>query len=973
MSYDFDNTAVRIIDKTNITPTGITEGGLIDGDLLTPLHVGRIVTEEGDGKTPNLTLLLFIPLDGKFVRSAPILMDKDAPDKYLIEIKLSQNGNSGRLQRYRLSSPSLVDDPDLGEVLSVPCESIAYEPLKESLVSINDELVSPKQRIINILLAWNNSPGNNAVFLTFDSNEIDIPNTSALAFDYTPTTPKSVDKLIQDVITRIKEAGPLGGVFKNFYYTTEADPISTLAVKFKMEEFGNTDSGVTIDPNNPQAGTLEDRLVITSNKRRKKIIVVKYNTKAGSLPTEHQEVRSKFNHAIIRAEWDVLKDYLEGDLVKWTDTSLNPNVIRYFTANVDVSSGGANPSSDSSSWFEDFTIIPPWNADTFYEGGVKGEVISLESGSEINFFKAVNDNGPSTTLPNLSSDWDQVMLTRPIGSYNKFISPSPWTSNLANFKTNLDGRDAMAPFGYAGVCVDWNYARILNDIPDYTNRFQTVTGKDVRDILNAPPLITDRHSYNGVRYLVGTSPTGDFTGHENQVAQFVSDDGQLFLTPEWKFSLDPVDGDVIYNHKDGNVYSYNGNMWNVLYSIPADHNKPGPVHAVKSIRNVKDASGIPGDAIELRYDWKHQLDFGDDINRSSRGVWIAFFYPVPIEDADTNLGGLYGGNGNDPPLNAYINHINLNFDKVGSIGWNNKYSESQGRISEHAFKVRVGFWRSTDGTILSRNKSNIKMVYWRKDENNRFFFKDFTIPENNGWHTLIVSLPPYGPSTDLYFSRIDEMWTISGLTLPFDFFIKEKEFEGVKYEFRRNQSWGVFMKDGAYNDKGLYINNYDEVLESFAEVGTQYWGDFLESLENAKKMLTGEQVDETAFTIEGAIIDHANVALCELHYNKEGYAKFPDETADDPRYQLVRLENETDYLTAKAKAESVFVTNDFFPNERHVACFGDVRIRYGQLITETGVRVPGGTISSVVANIKETIDNKGYKQELFTIRKFTIT
>jgi len=666
MTWDYDDSIVRIIDKTNNTPTGITEGGLIDGDLLAPTHVARIVQEKGDGKVPSAILSLYIPADGTFVKSAPILVDKDAPDKYLIEIEIHQIGRTPELQRYRLSTPYFTDDPDLGEIMQIPLESIAYNALAESRVSLNDELLVPKERVTNILTAHNAQGGSQNVFLTFDDSDIDIPDTDALQFDYTPTSPKPVMELLQTVIDRIEQVGALGGVFKNFYYDTTADPIATNAVKIFFEEFGNKDSGVIIDPDNPQEASPNDKTLMTSNKKRKKITITKFGLKAASLLMDHTRFASAFIHAQNRPEWDVSKDYDEGDPVKWTDTSQVPNIVRFFTASDDVSSGGNDPNTDNFDWFEDFTIIPEWSPDGFYEAG---ETVTVEVGGATNFFRADNDNGPTATPPNLSGNWTQTMLARPASTYQGFFSYSPMTSDLDNAKQNLADIDSP-PSGYVGYAIDWNYERVLNDIPDFTNRFRTVTGKSIRRIENTPPTGLAPELYDGFRVLVGTSPTGVFVGHENQIAEFTRDVFQEISTA-FRFSDNPVNGDTIpLNHDTGETLKFDGANWVAVWTI-ANNDKPSPIHLVRSMRLVKDSAGIPAQATEQRFDWKDTLLGGEDNNRTSRGAWYNVFYPYPIRaSASTGLGGIYGGNGVTFPSNPMVNHINLNQNRKGLVGWN---------------------------------------------------------------------------------------------------------------------------------------------------------------------------------------------------------------------------------------------------------------------------------------------------------------
>jgi len=85
------------------------------------------------------------------------------------------------------------------------------------------------------------------------------------------------------------------------------------------------------------------------------------------------------------------------------------------------------------------------------------------------------------------------------------------------------------------------------------------------------------------------------------------------------------------------------------------------------------------------------------------------------------------------------------------------------------------------------------------------------------------------------------------------------------------------------------------------------------------------------------------------------------------------MQQEIDYLTARAKSEAQTVKNDFYPNERHVAIGTNLDIKYGEEVTETGSRVPGGSLTSVVSNIENIYDNKGTNTRLFLVRKFVIT
>jgi len=317
-----------------------------------------------------------------------------------------------------------------------------------------------------------------------------------------------------------------------------------------------------------------------------------------------------------------------------------------------------------------------------------------------------------------------------------------------------------------------------------------------------------------------------------------------------------------------------------------------------------------------------------------------------------------------------VNHQNLNFSSNGKIGWNQgDVSEELGRITAHEFKIRLGFFKSSDDSTIFYGKGNIAMTYWRKDVNGRFFFYYFIIPENYEWTTPItVPLPPFGP-TQLYYNRINELAEIFGYTIPYDFFIKEKEFAGVAYEWRKNQAWGVFLKE-TYNQVGMYQGNYQSWVDRVQQVFSQL---IPTTIKGAEYLFTGNWTDLAALFNSGEIVDHTWIGLSTEHHVKEGYAIYPDTSVDEPRAEKIDMLQENDYLTAQAKAEATFIEDQFFPNERFVGCGGNILIKYGQRVTEVGPTIPGGTQESVVAQNKITIDAKGFNQMLYLVKKFVVT
>ncbi len=958
-NWDVNNSIIRLIDKTNPTPTTVY-------DILANKKQARLVMEEGDGLIPKCILYLTIDLAGTFIRTAPILMDKDTITNYLLEVKIAQNVGGiikySRLQRYRLSIPFQTEDEELGEVLQVNCEHIAYQALQDNVTGLNEELVTPYERINHLISYYQ---GSNVNGVSFGTTTVNIPNTDTLKRDYTPTSPQTIEDAFNEVIAVLREAPQIGGTLKNYYWYIEADASITNTFNIVFEEFGLNNSNVTINSTTNVQAALQERAATTENKKRKNVIIAKFSPRGGSLHREHQVFASKFLHARFRPEWVSNQAYVTGDLVKYTITSTTPYTIRFFRAMNAVQST-TNPDADTGNWYEDFVIIPPYNEDAYYEAG---EIIYIIVGSTVHHYKANVAINPGGGGPLIDANWVSVFTNRSTSRHADFITYSVFTSNMRAWKQNLADYSSP-PAGYVGYSVDWNYRRQLNDVLDYTNRFLIVTGKDVIRETNTPP--TGRELHSGRRFLVGTAPTGAFSGHAKQIAEYVQTDFVGQTPSGWQFSANPVNNDTIFDWETGRIrrYSTFSNQWITAWDPSSSNDIPGPCHAVKDIRLVKGATGVPGQAIEFKYDWLDALDAGgNDINKTSRGVWAHVLYPHPFRDGPGgNIGAIYGGNGTDAPTNPFINHINLNKTSRGKIGWNHGgVSEEFGRLPEHPFKIRVGFFRSIDDSQLFYGKANIVMTYWRIDEDGRVFFYDFMVPQNWEWFPVRVPLPPFG-TTNLYYNRLDELTQLYGYILPYQIGFQEKEYQGIQYKWTKNQSWGVFLKE-SYQEQGSYIGCYKNFLDRLGQELSQL---IPTTILGFKALAAGQWADFWSIISTGFAVHHSKIALDEEYYTKEGYAIFPQSDEPDALTQLLHVEDEDDYLTALALAEAEYYRTQFNWQDRFINCSGNVDINYGKLITETGTRVPGGSLTSVIANNKMTIDNKGFNHELQLVKKFEL-
>jgi len=962
----YDSFTLRIIDKTNSVPTGITEGGLVDGDI-TPFFIRCELLHSIVNRTANITIVLFIPQSQIFTINAPKLMDDDAQDRYYIEAQLVQNAINGKLFRMRIGQPTLIQEESVGEVLKIPVVGIEYIA-REWPTSKQDRLLDAKQRFINLITEYNGNRGADNPILNAPAGDIDLPDGDPSRQNWDSFAPRTLTIAQKEIIDRQVEPGPVGGTFKDKYVDYNPTPTVTKQVDVEVRDFGGISTGITLNSETLEVpGTPEKKTGISDQLARKTIVIYKYHPAGASMPMEKTRFESEFDHAILRKEWDIAKAYLKGDLVKFTHVSQIPNVIRYFEAVNDIT-GGDNPDVDQVNWKEDFTIIPPWSPDAFYE---EAEIVTRVNGANLEHWEANNDVGPSATPPPDGVNWSQKFTTKPTSLYEGFTSNSPWTNDLDAIKKSCLMGQNNVPVPYIGAVPDWNLEVPFYDRVDYTNDFKHVSGRSVRDQQNAPP--TGRELFHGARYLVDTAPTGDWVGQANKIATFERLPIEEPTNPKWNFSDAPVEGDTIMLEDMAQVLAFQSGVWTVVHDIDTTNDKSSPFHIVKDIRLVADKSGIPGQAVELRFNWKLFADIppdNDDNNRSSRGAWYYEEYPLPTRDsANFNIGGLYGGGGTSFPPLPFLNSINLDANRKGLVGWNRGLdSEDHGRLGVHVIAINIGFFRSADDTQLLKYKANIPMIYYRRDLFGRVYFHEFTVPRNAEWWIERIPIPPLAPPTQLYHNRLDELAVILGYTLPTLFGLPEKEFSGVRFDHRFCKGWGVMYKE-SYSQEGFYTGTYDFVIKTITEASQQFVGDVLEAVDKISHgIFTGLAITEAA-----AKTDHVKLKIGNCYYEKEGYALSQDATIAEPRFHIERDEAELDYLNAKLKAKAIEIRKFELINDWHFTTAGDVRMKAGQSFLLDGANIPNGPITLVCQEVKHIVDNeKGYTMEVYSILKRTV-
>jgi len=910
---------LRLIDKENSTPTLVED--------LKPFFNSMEYTNTGNDRVNNAVLNLDIPSNGKFVRSAPILIDEFAKVKFLIEFQIFQGANKSKLFRGDLGQPSIIINETGGEVLSIPMNGIEYIS-KENLYSTQDLFVTAKDHFSNVLGELNVASGlNGGTIFAFTALDINLPTNFKLNWE--PFAPVTHFDELQTVIQRLADATVVGGTLRDFYFDFEPSLTTTRLVDVISEEFGEQSSGVIIDPTEiePVGGGAgeQGQQQNTDNVKFKNTIIVKGDSAGGSLPMEHARFASQYLHGINRDEFQIGITYSIGDQVRVTVVGF-PNV-RFFRSLEDLNQGNFPLPTAAPEWEEDFTIDP----------------------------------------------------SSPV-----YFSYSPWTNSLVDWQVN-QAADRIAylsqdpQFGTAsGFMLDWNIARTLYDREQPDDYFDRFSVKWVTRISNSEPTPGER--FDGQHILVGDNPTGSFATHKHQICHYNRNEAgdiiKLFSeTAEFIAGTSQVDevADIVMDLSDAKVKKFNGTTFETVWSL--DRSEPfgkftpfnsSPFHMIKQIERIEGATGIPDSAMEFFFEWGAPPPLtGDARNFSSNGLWWHIIFPYPREDAgaEGGIGHEFGATLKFPMVNT----INLDRAKSGLIGWHRGLiSEDMGRMSAFRFKLKTALFRTGIGDPnpeLALGKADLPMVFWAMDKFDRVYFHEFTQRFNDQWQSQSIPIG-FGASQNLHISRIDEYASIFGLRLPFNFFIPEREFTGIEFDWRFVKMMGVFYKE-VYDSGGLYIASSTKILRDVFEFFAQLAQETLGAIQG---ILIGK-ADPISVNL---IIKHATLAIDEMYFEKELYASSNRTSVDDPRIEMVREESEQDYLNARALAEAAKARAQFFPQQWNLTATGDVRLKLGQRFKVRSSRVPGGEQEMVVSEIKHTINSDGYFNEIYAIRKFVI-
>ena len=762
----------------------------------------------------------------------------------------------------------------------------------------------------------------------------------------------------------------------------------------------------------------------------KNLIILKGDSTGSSLPMDHTRFGSNYTHALARRDWDSggINYYGENDpdgnpqsLIRIYDELIKK--LRFFTCRTThVSSGRNGPLGSNvnttpwNRWFEDFVTIPHWTPDgTYFTGNI---VTNFTGSPDMIHFYFVNSGHPiepGAPQPHNNSNWTRI----PNRSWSSlwravFMTYTPWTTSLIDYKLGLAGVDSdgnpssgsgliEGTSDFVGYAVDWNIGRAVYDRDQPDDYEQRVAVKWITRISDVPP--TGDELFDGQHILVGngTEATASAWGNpvrngipltdaqvKNRIAHYASRQEARTSGTHWDFSDRPFDDgnsnpsirkqDTVHDLSTGKILKWNSSTdtwetaWSLLTTDVFNPDNSSVFHPIERIRLVEGATGIPAQAIESTFDWEPrsfaelQIVLAPDRERkhlASNGAWWNIWFPYPR--LGHGVGRIYGRDLTKP----LIDFDNLDNNARGESGWNNGIdTEDLGNLSAISFKIKHSQWKGAvedvDGVNLTLGVIDIPYVLWFIDKFDRVAYQTFTIPFNGFWETFTLPAGPNG-GMQLYHSKLDEYTRGLGITIPFDFLLKEREYNGVEFDWRFVKGMGVFYT-GTYAERGLYQGNADTIVRSIQQRGEQI---FLAAEKIAASIFTGRQQKQS---VRDFLTHHCNLTMDELYFVKETYITSNRTTGPDgitdPRVMMVPSTTVDDYNTGVARATAILARQQFYPQNWHIRASGDVRIRVGNRFFVDGPRVYDGPLELVCNQVTHTINNDGYWMDINAKRKF---
>jgi hypothetical protein len=942
---------IELIERDLITnspnlPVKITVGRVVDGDL-TPFRHRIEITNTNNNKTDSAMLTLRIPPDGTFVRTSPILVNESARNNYLIQMQIRQSDGAGGTRyskafRWNIGRPTIQDDVGAGETLVISLIPLEYG-LKEHLASRQLILHTPRDAFSLRLIDYSFTRGLDNPSIIFSSDTIKLPGAAVLKQSYEPLQPTTTWDLLKQIVDRLANPSIAGGTFNDYFFEFEADaPGNDLdagnvrVINATANEMGVIDSGITLDPLQlAPVDTERDKTIATDLIKIKNNIIFEGSPRGGSLPMEKARYTSDWVHGQARPPWNIGVEYSVDEVVKVDDFENDPvdpseGRARFFVCVVDHTASSSNKPTAFTQrhWTEDFTTIALW--DTTSEAD-QFDICSQVVGSDTRFFRAnkyIAQNQGTPAVIN-TADWDEIGERFPKEQIRvPYFSYTPWTEDINIGKANLAGFGQVGAES-VGLVPDWNLERANHDRVRATNQFEQISTKVVQSEVNDPSSLTASEINHGARFLINGIGGGEFAGHNNQVAEWNEPPSVVGSVGKWEFSKTPdANDELVTNLKSGRMMGWNTvlQQWESKWDVNTAGDVSSPFHSVYEISKATGSTGTFGQALKLRFQWNPSLIIANIEWLSSRGAWFVMHMPIPNQDfGGTDLGSVY--------KRSTLDARNLDFNAKGGFGWNDGLdTEDLGPISALTMKLKMDLIDVSGAPI--NGYSNMPFTCWAIDIFGRIWKTNFVL-RRVGEYSFIRIVFGESSSMELYHNRIDELFDAYGFTFSQNFFLKEKQFSGIQFEWRFVRSWGFFWNIG-YDDNGMYVGARDIFFQNIAQYAHQAANYTLAAV---SRILTGRLL----LPVESHVIDESLLYIDELAFEKQLYVNSDDVRVENARTEFKQLTHETDYLNAKAHANGLKERRKFVNQEWHTKAHGDVRMRLGRSFIVAGSRVPEKT------------------------------
>lgn len=596
--------------------------------------------------------------------------------------------------------------------------------------------------------------------------------------------------------------------------------------------------------------------------------------------------------------------------------------------------------------FEHARVSSIYNAGTTY---AKGEYSRFDIGSgEIQFFKSLVDSNLGNTPDVSPTEWENLHTT------TRF---TPWTNNHNMWFSNM--ADHLIPLtGYVGFMVDMLFTGPDYDRIEATNEFENISFKWVTQVgVNDPSTIATDELFDGQRVIVGPSPTGAFAGQPDKLAQL---DGSV-SPAVWRFSHAPLfvnnggppddEQDSVLDLQTGSVFKWNGVAWVVGWGLASDFATASPLHPVKTITSITGPTGVAGSAVEFEFDFDASVTTGLVTNRASRWFGFHVLFPFPRQEntpESINVGDVF--------KYPFVDFSNLDEDRAANdTQWNSGTgTEDLGALRGIACKMRVSA-RDLTGALINR-LYDIPMIWWFVDKFDRVVYTESKIRRNGFWDSIQVDAGP-ASKMQLFDNRTDELFKMFGWTFPHNFFLRQKEYTGVRFDWRQVKGFGCFWKD-AYDENFFFSNAQDVIFDVIAERLEQIGQNLLTAF--------------LGFPQGSAVIDTVKLAVDELRFVKDAYVSSEDVTNTDSRQRLVQAADQFDYLNMKTIAQATAIRDQFYPQFHTLDGYADVDMVLGETFVAQGTRVPGTPKTMVCGEVTFIDDSNGFKMQVMGVNKFLV-